>query len=527
MSFRFNKAIYVALVTTIFSMALSVAGQVQPYRVTDRQVQLLISRIETRTDNFRRQVGTLLDNSNLNNTNREENINEFIGEFETATDRLRTNFTSRSSTGADVEEVLARAARIDRFVRNNNLNTRAQNQWAMIRTDLNTLATYYRVSWNWNDRNRNNRNDGNWGGNRGGSFDSRLTGTYRLNTSLSDNVSTAVDRALATGSYNANQGDRMRRNLERRLNSPEMIVIEKRGQDITLASSLSQQVTFSADNVSRSETTANGRTMQVRAAATGNDLTIDYQGDRMNDFYVSFSPVSNNQLRVTRRLYLENRNQTVTVTSVYDKVDNVARWNNITYPNTYPNDYPNTTGGNTGDFIIANNTRLTATLDTPLSTRNLRDGDRFTMTVSAPAQYRGAVIEGRVIGERSGVVSGRATMNLSFDSIRMNNNNYRFAGIVDQVREPDGDTVSINNEGAVRDSNQTTKTVTRAGIGAALGAIIGAIAGGGQGAAVGAAIGAGAGAGSVVLQGRDNLELPVGTEFFITATAPGNVRSYR
>src|SRR5690606_15914447 len=108
-----------------------------------------------------------------------------------------------------------------------------------------------------------------------------------------------------------------------------------------------------------------------------------------------------------------------------------------------------------------------------------------------------------------------------FETIRLRNGGtYSFAGIVDQVREPDGDTVSVNNEGVIRDRNQTTQTVTRAGIGAVLGAIIGAIAGGGEGAAIGAGIGAGAGAGSVILQGRDNLELPSGTQFTLTATSP-------
>jgi dolichol kinase len=75
----------------------------------------------------------------------------------------------------------------------------------------------------------------------------------------------------------------------------------------------------------------------------------------------------------------------------------------------------------------------------------------------------------------------------------------------------------------VRDGNQTTKTVTRSGIGAAIGAIIGAVAGGGSGAAIGAGIGAGVGAGSVILQGRDNLEIPMGSEFTIIATSSGDV----
>jgi hypothetical protein len=262
--------------------------------------------------------------------------------------------------------------------------------------------------------------------------------------------------------------------------------------------------------------------VQTRVTATNNDLTIDYEGDRMNDFYVSFMPLSNGQLRVTRRVNLENRNETVTVNSVYDKIDQIARWNNIntqTYPNdTNSNNVPNN-GNYNNDFIVPNNTRLVAVLDTPLSTRKFSDGDRFTMTVTTPGQYQGAIIEGRVNGTRSGVVSGRANLTLDFDTIRLRNGStYRFAGIVDQVREPNGDVVSVNNEGTIRDSNQTTKTVTRAGIGAALGAIIGAIAGGGQGAAIGAGIGAGAGAGSVILQGRDNLELSTGTEFSLTAT---------
>ena len=121
-------------------------------------------------------------------------------------------------------------------------------------------------------------------------------------------------------------------------------------------------------------------------------------------------------------------------------------------------------------------------------------------------------------------LSGSGKSSLDFDTIRMpNGQTYRFAGIIDSVRAANGDNVSVNNEGTVRDNNQTTKTVTRAGIGAALGALIGAIAGGGQGAAIGAAVGAGAGAGTVLVQGRDNVVLEQGSEFNITATGPNSV----
>ena len=110
---------------------------------------------------------------------------------------------------------------------------------------------------------------------------------------------------------------------------------------------------------------------------------------------------------------------------------------------------------------------------------------------------------------------------MNFDSIRLRDGRtYRFAGILEGVRSATGETVRIDNEGAVREDSQTTRTAQRAAIGTAVGAIIGAIAGGGKGAAIGAILGAGGGAGSVYVQGRDDLNLEPGTELTIRATGP-------
>jgi outer membrane lipoprotein SlyB len=112
-------------------------------------------------------------------------------------------------------------------------------------------------------------------------------------------------------------------------------------------------------------------------------------------------------------------------------------------------------------------------------------------------------------------------MTLNFESIRLRNGQtYRFAGILTGVRTLNGDTVKVDNEGSAQGDNQTAQTVTRAGIGTAIGAIIGAIAGGGKGAAIGGIIGAAGGAGSVYVTGKDNLELPTGTELTIRSSAP-------
>lgn len=484
-----------------------------PYRVSDNILSTLLTRIETRTDTYRRELSLSLDNSSINGTRSEDSINNYVTDFETATDRLKNNFTGRRSTSNDVQEVLTRAAYIDGFMRDYRLGARTENQWNLIRTDLTTLSGYYNVSWNWNGTGFPTNNP-----------DTGLTGTYRLNVSQSDNVNAIVESTV-NRYYTTGQRDNLRRNLERRLTSPEVLAIEKRGREITIASTLSPQVTFQADGTSRTETMPNGRAIKVSAVSSYDGVSITTEGDRINDFYVSFMPMTNGQLRVVRRVYLENRNETVTVQSVYDKTENVARWNDV---NNGGGNWNGNTGnnGNVQNYIIPNGTKLTGRLNNLINTKDSQNGDRFTLEVISPSQYNGAIIEGRVANtEKSGRVSGRAQISMEFDTIRLRNGQtYRFAGFIDSLKAANGDNVTINNEGTVRDSNQTTKTVTRAGIGAALGAIIGAIAGGGQGAAIGAAVGAGAGAGTVVLQGRDNIELGQGSEFMITASAPGNVR---
>lgn len=499
---------------------LPTLGLAQITGVRTWQVRNVVNRIETRTNTFQREVQLWQDRTPADNTAREERLEDFVRDFENALDSLRQNLTTNRNVSTEVEEVLNRAAFINRFMGRNRLTARAHTDWSAIRADLDTLSRYYAIAWDWN-RMPDGRDGGIIGGGRNrGRFDDRITGTYRLNRSLSDDVNVVLDRWQNV--YSTTQRDRVRRNLERRLTSPEMIAIEKVGRTITMASSLSPQVTFDADGVARTETTNRGRTIRTTATATRDNVEISYVGDRANDFYLTMAPTRDGQLRVTRRLYLENRNETVSVSSVYDKIAETAQWSTVTTGGTYGGvtDLPAT-----GEFYIPNGTRLTAVLNNSVTSRATQVGDRFTMNVTSPAIYRDAVIEGRVAQiDNSGRLSGRANLSLEFDTIRMRDGrSYRFAGIIDSVRAANGETVTVNNEGTVRERNQTTRTVTRAGIGAALGALIGAIAGGGSGAAIGAAVGAGAGAGSVLIQGRDNVDLGQGSEFTITATGPTNV----
>jgi YMGG-like Gly-zipper len=477
------------------------------YRLTDAQMRQLTQRIDTRTDRFGRSLRSALNRSRINNGTKDEATRNLTA-LESATNQLMSRVNTRQYTESDARSVLEPASYLNSLMANNVFSTAAERDWTMLWQDLDQLVNASNIAWNWNNLST-----------PGGpiySADGELTGTYRLDSSRSADVRQSATNA--TRNLPAAQRQRVYDSLIRRLDSPETLAIERRGNTITIASSQASRISFVADGREHVETTPNGRTVRVKASFSGDQLTVTRTGDRAQDFTVTFDPSdSGRRLTVTRRLYSDQFSQPVTALSYYDRTSDVAQLDMNNGSQSYP-----TTGTTSGEFMVPNGTQLVAVLNSNLSTTTARDNERFTMTVRSPSQYDGATIEGYVTNvNRSGRITGRSEMTLNFDTIRMRDGrNYRFAGIVETVRTPGNETVQVDNEGAVREDDQTGKTIQRTAIGTAVGAIIGAIAGGGKGAAIGAAVGAGAGAGSVYVQGRDDLELTTGTEVTVRASAP-------
>lgn len=479
------------------------------YNLNDLQMRQLVQQINTRTMTFSRTFRNDLNRAN----NRYSQNNEILGhlsEFETAVTDLRNRVNSRQSSSSDAREVLEHASYLNSFLADRQLSYQTGSNWNLVRNDLNRLATAYSIAWNWS-----NPPNGDYNDNTGRRAD--LTGTFRLNSSRGDDARQAVD--AATRNLSLAERQRVYDSLLRRLDPPNMLAIDRRGTQVTIASTRAPQINFTADGREQVETTQTGRSIRVRAAFQGDALTISRTGERANDFIVTFDPTDNGrQLLVTRTLYSDRLSQPVTVRTYYDRTSDVAELNIY---DTNRED-SNIGGEVAGNFIIPDGTQLVAVMNSDLSTQTVRQNDRFTMTVRSPGQFEGATIEGYVASvERSGRITGRSQMTLDFENIRLRDGRtYRFAGILESVRTPEGDVVRVDNEGAVRDSNQTNQTVQRTAIGSAVGALIGAIAGGGKGAAIGAIIGAGAGAGSVYVQGRNDLNLEAGTEVTVRATGP-------
>lgn len=145
-----------SLIALVFAIScLGVASQAhaqvvgQPYRLSDKEVERILKRIENQSSNFRRSLDAALDRSRLDDTNREDDINAFIKNFNEQTKRLHDRFDDHKSVAADVEAVLNSAASIDQFMRRQRLSERAQNDWSTVRASLDDLAQAYSVTWRW------------------------------------------------------------------------------------------------------------------------------------------------------------------------------------------------------------------------------------------------------------------------------------------------------------------------------------------------------------------------------------------
>jgi hypothetical protein len=124
-------------------------GGTLPYRLTDKEVEQILRRIEQQSDRFKSSVDSALDKSRLNGTRREDNVNEFIKQFDDEVKRLHDRFSDHKSVAADVQSVLDRAARIDNFMSRQRLDRKAEDEWSRLKANLDELSQAYGVDWRW------------------------------------------------------------------------------------------------------------------------------------------------------------------------------------------------------------------------------------------------------------------------------------------------------------------------------------------------------------------------------------------
>ena len=143
--------LFLAVATAVF--VINSEANAQTYRrisnsnnLTKPQVQRILRRVEERTDRFVALFNDSLDNSRLNNSRRENNLNRRARDLESATDELRREFDRSDAWIENKDEVrrcLNIASDINIAMRNRRLDRTTENTWNLLKTELNTLARTY------------------------------------------------------------------------------------------------------------------------------------------------------------------------------------------------------------------------------------------------------------------------------------------------------------------------------------------------------------------------------------------------
>lgn len=555
--FRSLLTLSLSIVLAVSGVAMEATGQ----RKNDRVVRDTIRSLNSKIDDFEANYEYQLKSSSAD----QEEIDFLRGDVRQLKDSLNdfeSNLDARRENMDDVTRVIDSASTINGYLITNPQNGRIDDDWAMVRSLINRLSSNYGIAPDWKNTSRttaqiypnaSNRTGQSYPNNpnrnalpkintsaprpKAPRSTSSLTGTYRLDPTRSESIDQIITDA-GVGAAN-------RQDLQDRLEAPQELALDISGNRVVLASSKSSPVTLTADGSEKTEQDAAGRTIRLRATLRGSELVISSLGGE-TDYTVTFTSQDNGRtLKVTRRITTDYLNQTVFADSVYTKTNDIAGLGikassadepdssadstSGGYSSNDPNDRngssgsaPSVSPARSGEFIVPNGTIITGMLENTIDTKVSMNNDRFKLTIQSPMDLRGATIEGYITGVgRSGRVSGSSNITFNFETITLRNGQkYDFSGYLQGIKDQNGKVVKVDTEGTAKGDSQTKETVKRGGLGAGAGAILGAILGGGKGAAIGAIIGGGAGAGSVVVQGRDDIQLMKGSTLTIQASSP-------
>ena len=125
-------------------------GHAKGAPVGEADIKNLLQHIEDMADKYKLTLDAALDNSPLNNTNAEDEINGVNSDFRKATRHLEDVRNDESAPQA-AKEVLIKAKRIDGFLQKHSakLTPEVQSSWGAVRTDLERLARLYSLKAQW------------------------------------------------------------------------------------------------------------------------------------------------------------------------------------------------------------------------------------------------------------------------------------------------------------------------------------------------------------------------------------------
>ncbi len=310
---RFRQAALVVLVFAFDGVIVTTAGQ-SPFRVSDQQLEQLTVRLEAHTNSFHLSVNTAISQSFLKDAQVGDYMKRYVQEFDELTDRLRARSRGRKPVSSDVQEILNRAEYIDSFMNSYEFDSQAEGDWELLRTDLDQLASYYKIATHWSTpvyhgipQAANIE-----------TLESRLIGTYQVDKLRSNDLNKIVRRAVIDLPQKSRV--RLQLTLMRNLRTPKLIAIDRDGAKITFGSSLYPARIYEV--VERAQT---GNSERVATLLYGGQFRINTGSDADGLYSVTFwSTNLGSRLQVIRTALLNHLKRPIVSTSYYTKISDSA-----------------------------------------------------------------------------------------------------------------------------------------------------------------------------------------------------------
>src|SRR6185436_1545240 len=144
-----RRVINLALCWSLLLTLSTMNARAQRTTVVRTDVRQIIRNLETDTDTFKSSLDHALDRSPLDGTKAEDEINEYVKQFEHATDKLKDRAEDQKHSPYLAREVLVRGRAINGFMRRHRLGSDVDNDWVRVRNDLTQLANSYYINWRW------------------------------------------------------------------------------------------------------------------------------------------------------------------------------------------------------------------------------------------------------------------------------------------------------------------------------------------------------------------------------------------
>ena len=301
----------------ILSLVLGLTGLASAQKRDDRDIRDAVRSLNSKIEDFETNLRYQMQSTSANGDQLSD-VTSDIRALRNSVQQFQDYYDRKRENRDDVNSIVAAARRIDEFMRSSRQNQRVEDDWAGVRRQIDRLGTNYGITNNWNNRTSSAQDDNYRPAPVvGKTLSIGLSGTYDLDTARSENV----DEVVADTKLGTDQSA----DLKEKLTAPEQIALDIRGNQVTLATTNAAPVLFTADGREKTEQSASGKTIRLKATLTGDKLVVTSLGGE-TDYTITFASENDGKsLKVLRRITTDYLSQTVFAESVYNKTDSVAQ----------------------------------------------------------------------------------------------------------------------------------------------------------------------------------------------------------